>query len=575
MIDDDGGVFLIESWDEAAEFKRWLGERRPVLACDTETSGFDWWRGDLRLVQFGDARTGWSIPWDEWRGMVKEVLRDYEGDLVFHNAKFDLHWLMQNGCEVSTRFVHDTAVQSKLLDPLARADLKGVAQRRIDPRSGAGQSELKKAMTRAKWDWGSLPVDFVGYWAYGALDTVLTAHLHENMHPQISSEYRYVYDLEMANIDILRRVEERGMRIDLDYCAQQEVKFATYAEEAKEWLKTTYDCAATGKSLATALQREGITLTKQTDSGGWSTDKDVLEAIDHPLATTALAVRSAQKLAKSYFGKYLELADGDIVHPGINPMGAKTGRMSISDPSMQNLPRGRRVRDAVIAREGHTLFGIDYEQIEMRLMTHLCQDPGLITAFESGIDFFMSMAQQIYHDPSITKDDPRRQVTKSTMYAKAFGAGVRKFSQTAGISEAEGKVFNTMLESTFPGMPQFAQRIQREAVARKVAGGNPYVKTQFGRRLEVEYADQAYKLVNALIQGTAADILKNVIWELDQAGLTQFLVLPVHDELIFDIPDAELNEVVHAVAEVMQRDEYTIPLTVDGHTGQRWGELKG
>jgi len=575
MIDDDGGVFLIESWDEAAEFKRWLGERRPVLACDTETSGFDWWRGDLRLVQFGDARTGWAIPWDDWKGMIREVLRDYDADIAFHNAKFDLHWLRQHGCEVQSRFVHDTAVMSKLLNPLALAALKNVAQRRIDPRASAGQSELKKAMTRAKWDWGSLPVDFVGYWAYGALDTVLTAHLFEDMYPEVGSKYRFVYDLEMANIDILGRVEDRGMRVDLDYCAEQQEKFGEYAEEAKAWLKATYDCAATGKSLATALQREGIVLTKTTDSGGWSTDKEVLEAIDHPIAATALKVRSAQKLAKSYFGKYLELADGDIVHPGINPMGAKTGRMSISDPSMQNLPRGRRVRDAIIAREGHTLFGIDYEQIEMRLITHFSEDPGLIAAFLQEGDFFTSMARQIYRDDSIEKSDDRRQITKNTMYAKGFGAGVKKMAATAGVPLAEMQSFVNMLEATFPGMPAFARRVQNEAVARKGPGINPHVFTQFGRRLEVEWADKAYVLVNAMIQGTAADILKNVIFELDQEGLADYLVLPVHDELIFDIPDAEVEELTRAIAEVMHRDEYTVPLKVDGHTGQRWGELKG
>lgn len=574
MIDDDGGVFLIETWDEAAEFKRWLGERRPVLACDTETSGFDWWRGDLRLVQFGDARTGWAIAWDDWKGMIREVLTDYDGDLAFHNAKFDLHWLRREGCEISSRHVHDTAVMSKLLNPLARADLKGVAQRRIDPRAGAGQSELKKAMTRAKWDWGSLPVDFVGYWAYGALDTVLTAHLWENMWEEVNSKYRFIYDLEMANVDILGRVEERGMRVDLDYCADQQEKFGEYAEEAKAWLKTTYDCAATGKSLATALQREGIVLTKQTDTGGWSTDKEVLEAIDHPLAITALKVRSAQKLAKSYFGKYLELADGDIVHPGINPMGAKTGRMSISDPSMQNLPRGPRVRDAIIAREGHTLFGIDYEQIEMRLITHFSEDPGLIAAFMEEGDFFTSMARQIYRDDTIEKSDDRRQVTKNTMYAKGFGAGVKKMASTANVPVQEMQAFVTKLEATFPGMPAFARRVQSEAIARK-GSGNPHVFTQFGRRLEVEWADKAYVLVNAMIQGTAADILKNVIYELDQAGLTRDLILPVHDELIFDIPNEDVEEVTHAVAEVMHRDEYLVPLKVDGHTGQRWGALKG
>lgn len=573
MIADDAGIYLVESFDEACEFKRWLGERRSVLAIDTETSGLDWWAGDLRLVQFGDTQSGWVIPYEGWKALVQEVISDYAGPTVYHNAKFDLHWLIREGCRPNLRDVHDTETMVHILEPLERAGLKPSAVRHVDPRADAGQTELKRAMAKAKWNWGNLPVDFEAYWAYAAMDVILTAMLWEKLYPQIQSNYRLLYDMEMQVQHVLREVETRGMRVDLEYCEQQRQLAEGYAKEARKYLNDTWNTAPSGKRLPAALLSAGVVLTKKTDTGGWSTDAEVLEEIDHPIAQTALGVRKAEKLAHSYFGKYLELADGDIVHPGIRPIGAKTGRMSIADPAMQQLPRGPRVRNGVIARDGNVLLGIDYEQVEMRLLAHLSGDPGLIAAFD-GPDFFRAMARQIYKDPNLEKSDPRRQITKNAMYAKAYGSGVKKFAATAQIPLSEAQVFMASLDEAFPGMRQYSLDIQAMARNQRELSGRACVHTRDGRLLEVEYVGKEYKLVNALIQGTAADLLKQVILELDAAGLGDYIVLPVHDELIFDVPVDRVDEVQAEAVRIMTRTDYAVPLAVDPHQANRWGELK-
>lgn len=574
MIDENVGLHLVETWDEAQEFMAWLGQRRSVMAVDTETSGFDWWRGNLRLVQFGDTTAGWAIPFERWRGLITQVLQEYDGPIVFHNAKFDLHWLEANGIYVKRHLVHDTSVMCGLLEPLKFTALKNAAARWVDHRSAAGQDELKRAMAKAKWTWGTIPPEYDGYWIYSALDAVLTAHLFEKMWPLVEVEYRAVYDIEMRCVRILGDMETRGARVDLEYCGEQKVKLLDYAGKAREWVKNTYDFeAGSNKLVAAQLLRDGVILTEKTDTGGWSTKAEVLELIDHPLAKTVLNIRRSEKMANAYFSNFFDLAEGDMIHPGVRPMGAKTGRMSVADPSMQNLPRGRMVRDAFIAREGHTLLGVDYSQIEFRLMAHFSQDPALIEAF-NGEDFFMLMARRIYNDQLILKDDTRRQITKTAMYAKAFMSGVATFARSAGIDQGEARAFMAMLDRTFPGMQRFSQETIQLGQRRMNSEGEAYVKTLLGRRVVVDRAGKEYKLVNGLIQGTAADLLKQVICELDDADVAKYIIMPIHDELIFDIPDEDLVEVSEVVEQIMTRHEFRVPFTVDPHTGQRMGDLK-
>jgi DNA polymerase-1 len=567
---------LVETWEDAQEFMTWLGERRPVLGCDTETSGFDWWREELRLVQFGDHNAGWSIPWHRWGGLAIEALRRYQGDIVFHNAKFDLHFLEVNGAKVPRHLVHDTGTMAQLLRPGQSWGLKRLGSEFVDKSIDVGQYRLNKAMTKNRWTWGTVPIDYPDYWAYAALDPVITARLFEEFHPQLSGKLLDLYEIEVAVALIVTDMERRGARVDVEYCTAKRDEFLAYAEEVRRLVREEYGFEVGSNSkVAAQLQRDGIVLTKRTAGGAWSVEKEVLEGIDHPLARDVLNVRRTQKMADSYFGNYIDYADSNgILHPQVNLMAARTGRMSISRPAMQQVPKNKVMRDAVLAREGNLLVAVDFEQIEMRLLAHFAQDQALIEAFSEEGDFFVNTARKLYGDPSIDKNDPRRNVTKHASYAKVYGAGVPKFAARADIPVDEAEQFIREFNRRFPGVQQFVQTVSTTALEHYNDEGIPYLTTEYGRLQIAENTNQLYKLVNYMIQGTAADVFKHTLVRLDDAGLTDYLILPVHDECVFDVPSGDAQDVCDEAMRIFRAEgeHYTVPLDADGDVVVRWGD---
>jgi hypothetical protein len=247
---------LVETFDEAESFVRWLGERRQILAVDTETGGLEWWKDGLRLVQFGDLSAGWAIPWHLWSGLILDVLGRYEGDIVFHNLKFDLKYLEHHGVTLNRAKLHDTRAMAHIIDPTKPTGLKPLAIRLIDNTAGSGQDDLKSAMAKNGWTWATVPHDLPAYWVYSALDTVLTAHLYAELFPQIVTGFREVYELEIASTLVLNDMEVRGARIDLDYCEEKLVLLSTYADDMREWVQDNYNLAAgSNPAVAGRLQR--------------------------------------------------------------------------------------------------------------------------------------------------------------------------------------------------------------------------------------------------------------------------------------------------------------------------------
>lgn len=564
---------LVETWDEAQLFMAWLGERRQVLAVDTETGGLEWWQKDLRLVQFGDARTGWAVPWQTWGGLAKDALHRYSDPLVFHNMKFDLHFLEVNGCTVRRDQAHDTRTLAHLLDPVSSTGLKQLGVRYIDPASDSGQSLLKRGMTENRWTWATVPVEFPPYWTYSALDTVLTARLYELLRPQVTGRLEDVYELEIACNMVLLDMERRGARVDVDYCEVKQAELLGFANDARRWCDETYGFGpGSNKKVAAQLMTDGIVLTKRTESGAWSLDEEVLSTVDHQLARTVLNVRKAEKMANSYFGNYIELADDGILHPDVNALGARTGRMSVSRPALQQIPRTAVLRDPFVPREGNRLLSVDFDQIEQRLVAHFSGDEGMVEAFAQDGDFFTNLARRIFQDPTVEKSDPRRQRTKSAAYAKAYGSGVAKFAKTAGCSEAEAQQFLASYDAAFPGVRRMQRQIEQLADQRFCDEGAAYVTTPLGRRQPCD-PEKAYKLVNYLVQGTAADMFKQALVDLDRKGLAEHLVLPVHDEAVFDVPADAVDEFAREVVETMSdRGDWRVPMTAGADVMDRWGD---
>ena len=589
---EDTRLELVNSVSMAEEFMRWLGERREVLAFDTETGGLDPERDALRLVQFGDMNAGWAIPWDLWGGVAIEAITKYQGEMVAHNAKFDVRYIERYGkIRMPRENIHDTRIMCHVLDPASRTALKPVAARLVDARAAYASQALDEAMTTQKWTWATVPTDFTLYWCYGALDTVLTAHVYNKLKPQIDAEFANVYRVEQAVQFILADMEARGSRIDFDYTREKSKQLTAFAENVSDWCMKTYNISpGSNREVTETLLKLGVELTTKTKSGNYALDEDViceiiggtLEDIDtstlnegQMLAYQVLARRKSEKIRSTYLDSFLEAADADgFLHPQMNQLGARTGRMSMERPALQTLPRGRVVRDCFIPREGNSLISADFDGIEMRCLAHFAQDKNLIDAINSG-DIHLTTAQRVYGDDTIDKKDPRRQIAKSVGFAKIYGAGVDKIAATAGVSIEDARAFLNQYDATFPGVKQFQTTVGRVVEQRKRESGRAFVKTPLGR-LQLSDNDRDYALVNALIQGMAADVFKEALIRLDESDVGEYLLLPVHDEVIIDAPTEDIEELKDVITKAMSDDRWAVPLTVgiDGPL-PRWGAKYG
>lgn len=289
--------------------------------------------------------------------------------------------------------------------------------------------------------------------------------------------------------------------------------------------------------------------------------------------------RRAEKFASAYFKNFAEMQHDGLLHPSIKTIQAVTGRMSIANPALQQVPRGdASVRNAFIPRnEGEAIVSVDYSQVEMRLLAHFSKDPSLIQTFidadATGGDFFTMLGAQIYNDPTFTKKDPRRGLVKNTLYGSAYGASPKKMAESAGIPLHVMEPIAQDVFRTYPGIKQF----QRDTIAlgeqRSAAEGESYIITAGGRRLPADKGYE-YKLTNYTLQGSAGEVLKQALVRLDSAGLTPYMLLPIHDEVVSSVPREDAEDFMRTCAEIMSvTDGWSVPLLADAEGPyERWGE---
>lgn len=579
---DDTKVTLVTDIDDAVTFRDWLAQQ-PRVAVDTETTGLEH-DARVRIIQVGNATEAFVIPVEEPRSysaLVQETLGRYDGDVVGHNWKFDEVRVVNTlGIRFSPEKIHDTMLQARVLEPLRSAALKNLSARHVDSRAAAMQVDLAERMDGGKHTWATVPIDFEPYWFYGGLDTILTYRLDDVIRPQVEAVAPNAYSLERTVSCVASSMELHGALVDQEYASASFDSLKEYVRTAGKWCEEHYNVKpGSNASVIKILEAAGFTFDKETATGAKALDKEVLGAIDHPLAQVVLARRQAQKVANTYLKHFIEDADSDgRIHPSINTCAAKTSRMSMSGPNLQNLPRrsetnitSQMVRNSIVARPGYTLLMCDFDQIEWRLFASLAKDPKLQSAFQAD-DFFTQMVREVFADPSATRKDPRRQTTKNAMYARIYGAGTAKFAMTAGITEDDAKRFMALLDFTYPAIRGLTQEIERMARSRYDSEGVAYVQSPMSRRQFMIDDNSWYKLTNYLIQGTAAEILKMKIVELAMAGLEDFLVCPVHDEIILEVPDEDLSDVAHTVHGIMNDpDLFAVPLTASMATGPSWG----
>lgn len=428
-------LHLVDSLEEALSLKRWLGERRETpLGVDTESEGLDPFRHDLRLVQVGDMRQGWALPWPLWGGLAQEVLNTYEGEFVAHNASFDSRMLLKRGnIAVPWHRLHDTMTLATLDDPTRLRGLKPLSSMLIDKNATSGERALSEGMRNNGWGWDTVPYDFPAYWAYGALDPVLTCHLFNHLFPRVNGDCPEVYSLERGVTRVCSNMMLKGIRVDRQYIQDNIVRLKDVSRQSREWLDSVHGIKnpLSSRQISAALEKCGYEVTETTRTGLPKTDKETLtsirdgQAVPEAAATVAryiLGVRHIDKVIGSYLENFLITADSDdVIHPSIHPLAARTSRMSITDPALQTLHRDDKiVRGSFIPREGNVFISCDADQIELRVAAILSNDAGLIEAFHEadkpgGLDFFSSIASQLFND-KVRKGDNRRQVTKNMSY---------------------------------------------------------------------------------------------------------------------------------------------------------------
>lgn len=598
----DVNLTLVDSVEKAQDFLHWLSERRPhnAIAVDTETGelpgnprdhALSPWHGKLRLVQVGDGANGWSIPWDEWSGVFYEAMDKFDGPLICHNIAFEARWFaIQSRWDIPWHRAHDTMIMAHVVDPLGSGALKRLAAVHIDGRAVALQETLDIELAKNGWTWGTVPTNFAPYWSYGALDCVLTTRLWEMFYKQCGPEgpYHKAYELEMATRRIVTRMEINGARVDLDYSKKKHEELLQYTDSVKTWAKSTYGGVSitSNVQLVRLFEQLGAEITEFTPTGQKSCTKDQLKILQRDgneevsrLADLVLKQRKADKLASTYFSNFLNDSIDGVVHPSVKTLGARTSRMSITNPALQTLPKGDDVvRKAFIPKdEGHIIITSDLDQVEFRMFASLSQDENLITLFNhadaTGSDPFTEIGREIYNDPTLSKSDKRRSLIKGTVYGRLYGAGVAKQALTAGVPESQMRQVSDAFDRRYPGMVRFQKTIEDIGMRRLNNEGQGYIFTWTGRRIPCD-EDRVYTLVNYLIQGGAAEVFKSNLIKLDQADLTDLLIVPVHDEIVLQAPRKDAQEIMKVVQDCMTTTEgWSVPLTagIDGPL-ETWGD---
>jgi len=578
---------LVNNMEDIAKFYEWCNNDRgrEVIGLDIESTGLSAFKPEsgIRLVQLGDYNSGWAIPWERFGGLAIEALQKSTQPIALHNANFDLKFFQMFAKEwkIPWHRIHDTMIMAKLMRPGKPAALKNLSVELVDPRAGIGQALLDAKFKEHGWFWHDVPVDLPEYWAYGALDPILTAHLWKALRADL--KYPDAFDQEMGVLRVCSNMELRGARIDLDYCEQKAKELDEYDQRVQKWSRDELGFSISSPAqLARYLKNLGADFTPEmiTASGQMSVKAEFLEKFVEEgndkvkyVAKVALDARRYQKIKSTYFESWLEKHDDGLIHCSINTMGAITGRMSSSNPNLQQVPSdplgGPLVKKAFVPMENHRMiFTSDLDQVEFRIFSCLSGDTGLQETFHradaNGSDSFTEIGREVYGDPNMQKSDPRRNLVKTYIYSKLFGASLDKQAKSAGVPVEVMRKFANDLNEKYPRMEAWQKEVifNTQKSATRTTDGFVTIPVS-GREIPVARGAE-YRAINYLCQGSAADIMKRNLLKLDAAGLGDYLMFPVHDEIVMDPPADLIPEIAPIVQDCMTtREGWNVALTGD------------
>jgi len=611
LLGNDGahraGYETILDW---ASFDVWLKkiEAAPLTALDTETTSLDPFGARIVGISFavaiGEAAylplahdyAGAPAQLDHGQALarLKPWLESPKHAKIGQNLKYDQHVFANHGIALAG-VVHDTLLQSYVLEAgkegVRGHDLGQLALRHLGLQTIPFEELCGKGASQIGFN--QVAVDQAA--EYGAEDSDLCLRLHERLYPQIAADQgltRVYGEIEIPSRDILFRMERNGVLIDSDLLAQQS------NELGKRLLELEALChEAAGqpfnvnspKQLAEILfTKLGLPVKKKTPSGTPSTDEEVLSelALDYPLPKLLLESRQLAKLKGTYTDKLPKMVNTQTgrVHTSYAQAVAVTGRLASSDPNLQNIPvrtaEGRRIRAAFIALPGSHIVSADYSQIELRIMAHLSEDARLLEAFAQGEDVHRATAGEIFGVTPIEVDSNQRRVAKVINFGLIYGMSAFGLARQLDLERSAAQAYIERYFARYPGVAKYMES------TRNTAKMNGYVETVFGRRLwlpEIRAAHVGRRqgaeraAINAPMQGTAADLIKLAMiavqgW-IDREQLKSRLIMQVHDELILEVPDAELSRVRIELPPLMtQVAKLRVPLVVEVGVGANWDE---
>ncbi|MDH5424203.1 MAG: DNA polymerase I [Gammaproteobacteria bacterium] len=591
---------------ELAQFESWLEKLNMAesFVFDTETTSLEYMQARVVGVSFAvEAFKAAYVPFahvyegapeqlteEQVLGALKPLLEDPNKGKIGQNLKYDKHVLMNHGI-VMQGISDDSMLESYVVDSTSRHDMDTLAQKYLGVTTIHFEDVAGKGAKQITFD--KVPLEQAG--PYAAEDADITLRLHQVLQAKLTAEasLQKVYrEIEMPLLDVLQRMEHIGVKVDVAMLNAQSEELAisikALEEKAYEVAGEEFNLASPKQIQHILFEKMQIPVIRKTPKGQPSTAEDVLQELaeEYELPKLLLETRSLSKLKSTYTDKLPKMVDADSarVHTSYHQAVAATGRLSSSDPNLQNIPirsaEGRRIRQAFIPETGRIMLAADYSQIELRIMAHLSADEGLLHAFSNDIDVHSATAAEVFGLELDKVGTEERRAAKAINFGLIYGMSAFGLAKQLGITRFDAQDYIDVYFDRYPGVKAYMDK------TRAKAHDDGYVETVFGRRLYLpeinsrngmrrQYAERT--AINAPMQGTAADIIKRAMIAVDQqmqkSDFDALMVMQVHDELVFEVVTSQLADFSAMVTEKMQSAaELTVPLIVSVDTGKNWDE---
>jgi len=584
--------------------QKWLAriEAAALTAVDTETTSLDPMAAELvgislavepghaAYIPVGHVYAGAPVQLsrDVVLATLKPWLENPQRAKLGQHIKYDMHVFANYGVRVAG-VLHDTLLESYVLESHQRHDMDSMAQRILSIKTISYDEVTGKGAKRIGFE--QVSVELASN--YAAEDADITLQLHQALHPRIAADQKlnHIYaDIEMPAMPVLYAMERNGVLIDSKLLAELSAEFGAkmiaIETRAHEQAGQPFNLSSPKQIQEILFDKQGLKPVKKTPGGAPSTDEESLAelALDHPLPKLILEYRGLAKLKSTYTDKLPVMVNRNTgrVHTSYGQATAVTGRLASTDPNLQNIPirtaEGRRIREAFIAPPGSTIVSADYSQIELRIMAHISKDESLLKAFAAGEDIHRATAAEIFGLTPQTVDNEQRRYAKVINFGLIYGMSAFGLARQLDIERSAAQQYMDRYFQRYPGVAEYMR------VTREQAREQGYVETVFGRRLwlpEIRGSNAARRqgaeraAINAPMQGTAADLIKLAMiavqdW-LVKEKLASKLIMQVHDELVLEVPDGELETIKEGLARLMAGvAQLAVPLLVEIGSGPNW-----